>query len=83
MGNAPMQPGVEGSNGRGWFLFIPLGPAPDIKEAVDQCLDKGHGDFMERARIYHTAWTLLLFGYEGYTIKGDVGNSKFEQIKAQ
>ena len=82
MAEAPIIQSVTGEDGRGWFLFIPLGAAPNMKEAVHQCLDKGNGDFMERARIYSTCWTFFgLFSYEGYKVVGDVGNSKVDQLK--
>jgi len=83
MSSAPMQLAVEGKSARLWFLFLPLSGAPNIKEAVDQCLDKGRGDFMERARIYETDWTIFLFSYGSFAVKGDVGNSKFEQLQAR
>jgi hypothetical protein len=67
--------GVEGGNGRWWVLFIPLGPAPNMKEAVDRCLERGHGDFMTSAVIYERNWHVILFGHEAIEVKGDVGNS--------
>lgn len=71
----PFQRGVEGADGRVWVLFIPFGAAPNLKEAVDQCLENGNGDFMTSAVLYQNSWSVLLFGYEGIEIKGDVGNS--------
>lgn len=81
METAPMTQTVKASDGRLWFLFIPLDSEPNLKEAVDRCLDKGHGDFMERARFYKTAWSFILFGHDGYKVIGDVGNSKEGQLK--
>lgn len=67
---------IEGIDGRWWILFIPLGNEPTLEEACDRCLERGNsGDFMTSAVVYHTSWSLLLFGYEAWTIKGDVGNS--------
>lgn len=83
MDNAPIKPGVQATSWRMWFLCFPLGGAPSIKESVDRCLDKGNGDFMERARIYSTDWSLIVFSYGSYKVLGEVGNSKFEQIQAQ
>jgi hypothetical protein len=81
MDEAPMTQSIEGTDGRAWFLFIPLGAPPNMKEAVDRCLDTGRGDFIERARIYQTNWSIILFGYDGFKVIGDVGNSKANQIK--
>lgn len=66
---------VEGSDGRFWFLFIPFGSKPSLQEACDRCLENGNGDFMTSAVIYSTGWHAILFGWESWTIKGDVGNS--------
>lgn len=83
MDSAPMQPSVEATSSRVWFLCFPLGGAPNVKEAVDKCLDKANGDFMERARIYTTDWSLLLISYGAFTVHGEVGNSKYEQTRAE
>ena len=76
MSTAPLKSQVQGSNGRLWLLFLPLGGAPNFKDAVDDCLDVGKGDFIERARFHRTWWSTLLVSYEGYRCTGDVGNSK-------
>lgn len=82
MDKAPIVQTVGGSDGRAWLLFIPLGKAPRIDEALDVCLDKANGDFMERARIYYRRWSIILFSYGGYTVVGDVGNSRGGSGKA-
>jgi hypothetical protein len=76
MANAPVNHGVEGSDSRVWFLFLPIGGAPTLEAAVDSCMDKGKGDYIERARFYRKRWSILLFSGDGYVVKGDVGNSK-------
>lgn len=76
MSSAPMARGVEGRDGRGWLLFIPLGGAPSLMEATNRCIDKGKGDFIERARVYETGWSIGLVSYGGYRVVGDVGDSK-------
>lgn len=76
MTNAPVKQRITGSDSRMWFLFIPLGGKPSLEEAVDRCLDKGRGDYIERARFYSTRWSLLLISSGGYKVVGDVGNSK-------
>lgn len=76
MANAPTTQSVEASDGRFWFLFIPFDSTPSLEEAVDRAMDEGNGDFLERVRLYSTAWTLLLISYDSYSVKADVGNSK-------
>jgi hypothetical protein len=76
MDEAPMTKTVEGKDARFWFLFIPFGGPPNMKEAVDCCLDNGNGDFIERARLYQMGWSIILFSYGGFYVVGDVGNSK-------
>ncbi len=66
---------VTGKDGRFTFLIIPFGSAPKIEEAVDICLEKGGGDFMTSAVLYHTSWSVILFGWESWTVEGDVGDS--------
>ncbi len=66
---------VEATDGRLWFLIIPLNAKPRIKEAMDRCLEKGSGDYMANAVVYEEGWSLLLFSWGAYTVKGDVGNS--------
>jgi hypothetical protein len=66
---------VKGSDSRFWFLFIPFGAPPLLEEAADAALEKGGGDFMTSAVVYSTAWHAVLFGWESWTIKGDVGDS--------
>ena len=69
------QRNVEGSDGRFWFLFIPFSVAPKVEEACDRCLEQGNGDFMTSAVLYSTSWSCLLFSYDSWSLKGDVGNS--------
>ena len=76
MEHCKIQRGVEGKDGRLWFTILPLGGKPDLKEAVDCCIDEGSGDFLERARFYSTGWTIGIFSYGGYKVIGDVGNSR-------
>lgn len=76
MDSATIKQGCEGSDSRLWVLFIPLGSAPSLDEAVDNCMDDGRGDYIERARLYATTWSIGLFSSSGYKVIGDVGNSK-------
>jgi hypothetical protein len=75
--DSPATISSRGKDGRLWFLFLPLNSAPTLQEAVDRCIDNaGGGDFIERARIYSTGWSLIVFSYGSYAVIGDVGNSK-------
>ena len=51
MAKVPTTKSVKASDGRLSVLFIPLGGKPSLKDAVNKCLDKGKGDFIERVRI--------------------------------
>jgi len=66
---------VEGKDGRFTLLFIPFGSTPNLEDAVNSCLEAGNGDFMTSAVLHSTSWSVILFGWESWTIKGDVGNS--------
>ncbi len=76
MSNAPVKQRIQGTDSRIWLLFFPLGGAPSLEEAVDSCMDKGGGDFIERVRLYETWWTVGLISGTGFKVIGDVGNSK-------
>jgi hypothetical protein len=76
---APIKRTVEASDGRLWFLFIPLGGAPNLEEAVDRVMDEGNGDFLERVRLYSKHWTIGLFSYGAYSVIADVGDSRHGQ----
>ena len=66
---------VSASKGRFKLLFIPFGSSPTIEDAVNACLKKGEGDFMISTKVNHTKWSVILFGWEQWKIKGDVGDS--------
>lgn len=65
----------EASDGRLWFLFIPLAGEPTLEDATDKCLENGGGDFMTSAVVSTSWWSILLFSYGSWNVKGDVGNS--------
>ena len=46
-----------------------------VKEAVDNALENGEGDFMTSAVVYDHWWSILLVSWRSIEIKGDVGNS--------
>ena len=71
----PVVRNQEAWDNRLWFLFIPLGGNPKLEDAVNDCLEKGHGDFMIKPVITSTGWSILLFSYGSWHVKGDIGNS--------
>lgn len=73
--HVPFTRNVRASDGRLWFLFIPLGRSPTIGRAVDECLLTGSGDFMTSARVTSFWWSILLVSWESYRVEGDVGDS--------
>jgi hypothetical protein len=83
MGSAPLTPNTQAASRRFWLGPFPLSGPPTVKEAVDRCLDRAGGDFIERARIYSTDWSLLIISYGSYSVRGEVGNSKFDQVRAK
>ena len=62
---------VEGESSVFVFLFIPFG-WPNLQDAVDDALDKGGGDLITDAVVYHKWWTAILFGKQKLTVKGTV-----------
>jgi hypothetical protein len=64
-----------GDSSRFWILFIPFGRETTIEQAIDRALENGKGDFMLNARIYDDSWTCLLFSWESYVVRGEVGLS--------
>jgi len=66
---------VEGSSSRLWFLFIPFGSTPTLEKACDAALERGRGDFMTSVVAHSSTWHIILFGWESWTVKGDIGDS--------
>jgi hypothetical protein len=65
----------QGTSTRFWLLCIPIGRAPSIDEAIDDCIERGRGDFVLNARVYDNSWTCLLFSWGSYVVQGEVGLS--------
>jgi len=61
---------VVGESSRFILVFIPLG-LPHLNEAVDDALDKGHGDLMLDASVYQGGWWFL-FGQVKMQVRGNV-----------
>ena len=72
-----------GRDSRLWLLFIPLSGNPKLEDAVDMCLKDGDGDFIINPIITSRGWSLLLFSYGSWHIRGDVGNSLAGKLPEQ
>jgi hypothetical protein len=53
------------------FLLIPF-HIPNIKTAIDSCIEAGNGIYITNAVIQYDWWTIILIGQFGYTVTGDV-----------
>ena len=62
---------------------IPLSGNPKLEDAVDMCLKDGDGDFIINPIITSRGWSLLLFSYGSWHIRGDVGNSLVGKLPEQ
>ena len=62
-------------------MFMPLEDRPSFKNAVNDCLDNGKGDYIERARFKESIFSCIILTYQKYTVVGDVGNSKYRLEK--
>ena len=71
---------VTGMDSRFWFLFIPLSGNPTLEDAVDMCLKHGDGDYIINPKVRSTGFSLILFSYGSWYIKGDVGNSRYGKL---
>jgi len=71
---APQRKLVEGEDRKFIFLFIPFGQ-PQIKEALNKALEKGQGDLMVDASLYHEGWWFLV-GETSIKIKGTVVDTR-------
>ena len=60
-----------GEDSRGDILGIPLG-MPDLKTAVDNCIEAGKGELLTNAVIDGSYWTVIFYGERKYTVTGDV-----------
>ena len=60
-----------GSDSRIDVLTIPLG-IPDLKQAVDNCIEAGNGELLTNVVIDFTQWTAIVYGQRKYVVTGDV-----------
>ena len=60
-----------GEDKRGEIIGIPLG-LPNLKTAVDNCIENGKGELVTNAVLDFSYWTAILYGERKYTVTGDV-----------
>jgi hypothetical protein len=53
------------------ILGIPIG-IPNLKTAVDNCIEAGKGELLTNAVLDASFWTIFFFGEQWYTATGDV-----------
>jgi hypothetical protein len=61
----------EGTDAKAEILGIPLG-IPDLKQAVDNCIESGKGELISNAVVEFNYWSIILYGQRKYIVKGDV-----------
>jgi hypothetical protein len=61
----------QGVDSKPDILFIPLG-VPDLKQAVDNCIEAGKGELLTNAVVESGYWTVIVYGERKYTVTGDV-----------
>ena len=52
-------------------LFFPTFAGPSLSAAVDDAIDRGHGDLLARAQVHTTKYWFLI-GIETLTVRGNV-----------
>ncbi len=61
----------KGEDKKDMVLAIPLG-IPDLKTAVDNCIEAGGGELLSNAVLESSFWTVVVWGEQKYTVTGDV-----------
>lgn len=61
----------EGDDSKPSILGIPLGQ-PNLKTAVDNCIESGNGDLLTNAVLDFSFWSVIIYGQSKYTVSGDV-----------
>jgi hypothetical protein len=68
----PVMRDIEGSHTAVTsVLLIPTFTGPHLEVAVEDALDRGHGDLLTRAHVSTTKWWFLI-GVETLTVRGNV-----------
>jgi hypothetical protein len=61
----------SGSDSRPDILTVPIG-IPDMKQAVDNCIDAGKGELLTNVVVDFIQWTAIVYGKRTYMVTGDV-----------
>jgi hypothetical protein len=61
----------KGSDSKPIILGFPIGN-PDLKQAVDNCIESGKGVLITNAVIDFSFFTIFIYGQRTYTVTGDV-----------
>ena len=61
----------KGEDSKGMFIGIPLG-IPNLKTAVDNCIEAGNGELLSNAVVESSFWTAIIWGETKYIVTGDV-----------
>jgi hypothetical protein len=62
----PQRQGIEGESIRFW------GWGANIKDALDEALEKGGGNLMIDCQLYYVTYPIPIFSFEGYKVRGTV-----------
>jgi len=60
-----------GEDAKGMLLFIPLG-TPNLKTAVDNCIENGKGELITNAVLESSFWTAIVWSEQKFVVTGDV-----------
>ncbi len=66
---------VEGRDSGFWMAYIPI-VRPNLKEALDEAIEKGNGDCLMDGVVYRYFYFFLFFSIDGYKVVGTVVNTR-------
>ena len=58
------------------ILGVPIGGITKLDQAVSETAHSNNGNFLKNAQVHAYGWSAILFGKQGYRIKGDVYNTQ-------
>ena len=79
LSTAQRRSGVVGQDVLHLFFIIPSKGQVTLGAAIDDALDKGNGDLMLNAAVRFWSWSVILYGQEGWSVKGDVVNTRVKR----
>lgn len=73
LSTAERRENVEGRDVAQIFVLIPTKLQVTLEEAIEDALEKGHGDVITDAKVWYWSWYIpLIYGQEGWKVVGDV-----------